>query len=64
MPSKWVCIHHHNYGCSPSNTPLGHVLRLLATHHILREVKPNVFANNRVSSAFDTGKNIEDILAE
>ncbi|KAF8521225.1 S-adenosyl-L-methionine-dependent methyltransferase [Hysterangium stoloniferum] len=43
---------------------LSHVLRLLATHHIFREVKPNVFANNRLSSAFDTGKSIKDILAD
>ncbi|KAL0952703.1 hypothetical protein HGRIS_006939 [Hohenbuehelia grisea] len=35
---------------------LGRFLRVLATHHIYREVEPNVFANNRVSSALDTGK--------
>jgi len=33
----------------------GRCLRTLATHHIFREVRPNVFANNRVSSLLDTG---------
>ncbi|RPD58012.1 S-adenosyl-L-methionine-dependent methyltransferase [Lentinus tigrinus ALCF2SS1-7] len=37
---------------------LGHILRLLATSHYLREVKPNVFANNRVSSYIDSGKSV------
>ncbi|KAJ7457534.1 hypothetical protein B0H11DRAFT_1818170, partial [Mycena galericulata] len=32
------------------------ILRLLATHHIFREVAPGVFANNRISSTLDTGK--------
>ncbi|KAJ6476547.1 O-methyltransferase, partial [Mycena vitilis] len=32
------------------------ILRLLATHHIFREVSPGVFANNRVSSTLDKGK--------
>ncbi|KAJ7679477.1 O-methyltransferase-domain-containing protein [Mycena polygramma] len=32
------------------------ILRLLATHHIFREVFPGVFANNRVSSTLDKGK--------
>ena len=31
-------------------------MRLLATHHIFSEVAPNVFANNRISSALDKGK--------
>ncbi|EPQ54825.1 O-methyltransferase [Gloeophyllum trabeum ATCC 11539] len=37
-------------------TKLARVFRLLATHHIFREVQPNVFANNRISSVFDSGK--------
>jgi hypothetical protein len=32
------------------------ILRLLATHNIFREVTPNVFANNRISSALDKDK--------
>jgi len=39
-------------------------LRILATHHIYREVKPNVFANNRVSSLLDTSKPSAEIIAE
>ena len=38
------------------NTSLGHILRLLATHHITREVRPNVFANNRISAIMDSGR--------
>lgn len=37
-------------------TKLARVMRLLASHHIFREVKPNVFASNRISSYIDTGK--------
>ncbi|KAI0084847.1 S-adenosyl-L-methionine-dependent methyltransferase [Irpex rosettiformis] len=42
---------------------LAHVLRLLATSHVFREVAPDTFANNRVSAGLDTGKDIKDILA-
>ncbi|KAI0326179.1 S-adenosyl-L-methionine-dependent methyltransferase [Cubamyces sp. BRFM 1775] len=42
----------------------GHVLRLLASQHILREVQPNVFANNRLSSILDTGKSLESLMNE
>ncbi|KAF8334401.1 S-adenosyl-L-methionine-dependent methyltransferase [Amanita rubescens] len=38
-------------------------LRLLATHHVYREVKPDVFANNRVSSLADTSKASAEIIA-
>ncbi|KAJ6586721.1 O-methyltransferase [Mycena sp. CBHHK59/15] len=44
---------------TPSHTNadlLARILRLLATHHMFREVAPNVFANNRISSALDKGK--------
>ncbi|PIL29528.1 hypothetical protein GSI_08336 [Ganoderma sinense ZZ0214-1] len=37
---------------------LGHILRLLATGHYLREVKPDVFTNNRASSYIDSGKTV------
>ncbi|CCM07183.1 uncharacterized protein FIBRA_09524 [Fibroporia radiculosa] len=40
---------------------LSHVLRLLATHHIVQEVRPDVFANNRVSGAIDSGKSIREL---
>ncbi|KAH9994290.1 S-adenosyl-L-methionine-dependent methyltransferase [Russula vinacea] len=42
---------------------LARVLRLLATSHIFKEVSPDVFANNRLSSALDTGKSVEELLA-
>ncbi|KAI0653619.1 S-adenosyl-L-methionine-dependent methyltransferase [Cubamyces menziesii] len=40
---------------------LAHVLRLLATSHWLREVSPDVFANNRRSSYIDSGKTLEEL---
>jgi hypothetical protein len=36
----------------------------LATHHIYREVKPDVFSNNRVSSLLDTFKPSAEVIAE
>ncbi|KAJ7117169.1 O-methyltransferase [Mycena epipterygia] len=44
---------------APSKTSpplIARILRLLATHHIFREVSPGVFANNRISSTLDKGK--------
>ncbi|KAG6918807.1 hypothetical protein DXG01_011559 [Tephrocybe rancida] len=40
---------------------LAHILRLLATHHIIRERSPNVFTLNRISSLVDSGKSFEEI---
>lgn len=34
----------------------------MATYHIFREVKPDVFANNRISSLLDTKKSTEDLF--
>ncbi|KAJ7699671.1 O-methyltransferase [Mycena rosella] len=42
---------------------LARVLRLLATNHVFVEVAPDVFASNRLSSMFDTGKSVEEIIA-
>ncbi|KAF8498100.1 S-adenosyl-L-methionine-dependent methyltransferase [Russula emetica] len=42
---------------------LARVLRVLATNHLFKEVTPDVFANNRLSSALDTGKSVEELLA-
>ncbi|KZV95393.1 S-adenosyl-L-methionine-dependent methyltransferase, partial [Exidia glandulosa HHB12029] len=42
---------------------LGRLMRLLASRHIFREVAPDVFANNRISSLMDTGKSLEDLRA-
>ncbi|KAF9462557.1 hypothetical protein BDZ94DRAFT_1309633 [Collybia nuda] len=43
------------------STKLAHILRLLATHHILRERKPNVFTANRISSLLDSGKSVSQL---
>ena len=40
------------------------ILRVLATNYIFTEVSPDVFANNRLSSALDTGKSVEELLAK
>ncbi|KAJ6572134.1 O-methyltransferase [Mycena capillaripes] len=50
---------------APSNADpalLARILRLLATHQIFREVKPNVFANNRISSFLDKGKPTKELF--
>lgn len=39
------------------------MLRLIATFHWVREVKPDVFANNRLSSFMDSGKSTEQLKA-
>ncbi|KZP25715.1 S-adenosyl-L-methionine-dependent methyltransferase [Athelia psychrophila] len=47
--------------CSIDSGRLGRLMRLICNHHVYREVSPDVFANNRVSSTLDTGKSITDI---
>ncbi|KAH9945424.1 S-adenosyl-L-methionine-dependent methyltransferase [Epithele typhae] len=42
-------------------TWVAHLLRMLAVHHGIREVRPDVFANNRFSSLLDTGKTVEQL---
>ncbi|KJA18250.1 hypothetical protein HYPSUDRAFT_145199 [Hypholoma sublateritium FD-334 SS-4] len=42
-------------------TKLARILRVLATHHIFRELRPNVFSNNRNSSYFSTSMTVEEI---
>ncbi|KAJ7449160.1 O-methyltransferase, partial [Mycena latifolia] len=42
---------------------LAHILRLLATHHLLREAAPDVFATNRISSLIDTGQPLHALVA-
>ncbi|KAI0644766.1 S-adenosyl-L-methionine-dependent methyltransferase [Trametes meyenii] len=42
---------------------IGHVLRVLATYHWVREVAPDVFANNRLTSFIDSGKSLEQLKA-
>ncbi|THU96315.1 O-methyltransferase [Dendrothele bispora CBS 962.96] len=50
--------------CGLEAAKLARIMRYLAVHHCYREVEPDVFANNRVSGAFDTGKDIEKLIAE
>ncbi|KAH9851408.1 S-adenosyl-L-methionine-dependent methyltransferase [Lenzites betulinus] len=40
---------------------ISHILRFLATHHWFREVRPDVFANNRLSAMVDSGKSVNAI---
>ena len=40
------------------------VLRYLATRHVFKEVAPNVFANNRLSSALIKKHTLEEIKAK
>jgi len=42
---------------------LSRTLRLLATNHIFIEVSPDVFANNRLSTVFDTGKPVSELIS-
>ncbi|KAJ7656545.1 O-methyltransferase [Mycena rosella] len=41
---------------------LGRILRYLATNHIFREIEPDVFCNNRISSVLDSMKSLKDLL--
>ncbi|KAJ7473575.1 S-adenosyl-L-methionine-dependent methyltransferase [Mycena galericulata] len=43
---------------------LARFIRYLATHHVYREVEPNVFANTRISSMLDTLKPSAEILKD
>ncbi|CCM00235.1 uncharacterized protein FIBRA_02264 [Fibroporia radiculosa] len=42
---------------------LSRIIRLLATHHIFEEVAPDVYANNNISIALDTGKSLAELKA-
>ncbi|KAJ8582554.1 hypothetical protein M405DRAFT_559413 [Rhizopogon salebrosus TDB-379] len=42
---------------------LAHSLRLLSTHHILRETAPDTFAITRVVSLLDSGKSVASVFA-
>ncbi|KAF7377232.1 S-adenosyl-L-methionine-dependent methyltransferase [Mycena sanguinolenta] len=43
---------------------LGRFLRYLATHHVFREISPNVFGHTRISSMLDTHKSSAEIFAD
>ncbi|KAJ3787451.1 O-methyltransferase-domain-containing protein [Lentinula aff. detonsa] len=42
-------------------TKISSILCYLATYHIFREIEPDVYANNRLSSVWDTEKSLEEI---
>ncbi|KAL4259735.1 O-methyltransferase COMT-type [Pleurotus pulmonarius] len=43
---------------------IGRFLRILATNHVYRELEPNVFTNNRISSMMDTLKPTKELFAD
>lgn len=43
---------------------LARILRQLATNHVFKEIAPNVFAHNLISSVLDSGKEVEDLIRE
>ncbi|KAG2117497.1 S-adenosyl-L-methionine-dependent methyltransferase, partial [Suillus cothurnatus] len=47
-----------------NSSALAHPLRLLSTHHILRETAPDTFALTRVASLLDSGKSVADVFAK
>ncbi|RDB21483.1 4-O-methyltransferase 1 [Hypsizygus marmoreus] len=49
-------------GIDPSY--LSRILRFLATRHVFKEVTPDVFANNRLSSLLQKTKSVEEIKAD
>ncbi|KAH8828188.1 O-methyltransferase-domain-containing protein, partial [Flagelloscypha sp. PMI_526] len=59
-------LHVDEIGAKASIDPkiVARFLRLLASTHIYREVKPNVFTNNRISGLFDTGKSHAALVAD
>nr|GAT49961.1 S-adenosyl-L-methionine-dependent methyltransferase [Mycena chlorophos] len=58
-------MHGHDICAKNGQDPekLARFIRYLATHHVYREVSPNVFANTRISSMLDTLKSSEEIIA-
>ena len=39
------------------------LMRYLATHHVYKEIEPDVFTNTRISSMLDTGKSVAELFA-
>ncbi|EJD51549.1 O-methyltransferase [Auricularia subglabra TFB-10046 SS5] len=61
--SKGAHVNEIAEGTTVDPAKLARILRLLATRHIFREVAPDVFANNRISSLMDTGKPVAELRA-
>lgn len=71
LPHEADVLHYQGMHVEDIATPtkadpskLARVLRVLATKHIFKEVAPDTFTNNRLSSLMDTGKDITDILSK
>ncbi|KLO11773.1 S-adenosyl-L-methionine-dependent methyltransferase [Schizopora paradoxa] len=47
--------------CKTDPLKLAPILRLLASHWVFKEVTPDVFANNRMSSLLDKGQSVEEL---
>ncbi|KAG2033087.1 S-adenosyl-L-methionine-dependent methyltransferase, partial [Suillus americanus] len=52
------------HGWANNSSALAHPLRLLSTHHILRETAPDTFALTRVATLLDSGKSVADVFAK
>ncbi|KDR66888.1 hypothetical protein GALMADRAFT_232294 [Galerina marginata CBS 339.88] len=50
--------------CGLDPSKLGRIMRYLANYHVYRELKPDIFTNNRVSGTLDTGKSCKDISTD
>ncbi|KAG6811474.1 hypothetical protein H0H92_007246 [Tricholoma furcatifolium] len=62
----WKGLHVNDIAAKNGQDPrkLARFLRYLATNHIYREITPDVFTNNRISSMMDTLKPSQDIIAD
>ncbi|CAA7266021.1 unnamed protein product [Cyclocybe aegerita] len=58
-------VHINDIGAKNGQDPqkIGRFLRILSNHHVYREVRPNIFANTRISSMLDTLKPSVEIIA-
>lgn len=56
----FLCNYHETY-TKTSNHSAGPILRLLASNWIFKEVEPDVFANNRLSSVMHKGQTAETL---
>lgn len=50
--------------CGSDPHKIGRILRYLATNHFFKEVSPDIFTGNRLSSILDTGKSVATLKAD
>jgi hypothetical protein len=58
------CLHFVDQCSLLTGKESARVLRLLATHHVFREVEPDVWTNNRLSSMLDTMKPTSELFSK